>query len=215
MKTRQTTPRETLARLPGEVVKLDLGAPAPHSRQTTAKPGWRRKWNQGDHSAAERPAVPVPAVRGALSKRQISVLIRHARVSYDIQAKAGLTDLSFDEWRHLECARACGCDGLTKAGNKHFRALLSHFLLLSGDSAGLKIALKTGPADGYQGETIEDREQAIYLVRKACKDAGLHENYARSIARRQFHVESLDALNAAQAMALLYTLTRRAKGDKK
>lgn len=161
------------------------------------------------------PKLMVPAVKQALTKRQISVLIRHARTAYDIAVRAGITDLRFDEWRHIQVASACGCDGLTKAKNKHFRAILSHFELLAGNSDGINVAMHTGSAGGYAGETIEDREQAIWLIRDHLSRHKISENYAVAIARNNYKCHSLDSLNAAQAMALLFTLRRRSQTHRK
>lgn len=210
MRSFQPSPEDNFSRVSGSIKAFNLSA-------TTGRESAPDTIDSDGLPAAKfpLPKLVVPAVKQSLSKRQISVLIRHARTAYDITVRAGLTDLGFDEWRHLQVAAACGCDGLTKARNRHFRAILSHFELLAGNSEGINVAMHTGSAGGYAGETIEDREQAIWLIRDHLAHHKIHENYAISIARNNYKCHSLESLNAAQAMALLFTLRRRSQKHRK
>lgn len=196
------TPQHRYAAAPGTIKPLVL--PAPPASDIDPETGAKKP-------AWPRPKLVVPKVLQPLSKKQIAALIKAARRAWDCHKSAGLTDLSFDEWRHIEVAAACGCTGLTSAQNRHFRAILSHFLLLSGDASGVPVAVNTGAATGYHGETVEERDQALWLVREHMRKFDVHENYALAIVRNQYKVNSLSALNAAQAMALLFTLQRRKK----
>ena len=203
------SPSDSYSRLSGSVRPFDLGVPAPSRKPASPKAG---------EADASRPRIPVPGQRGRLSPAQIQVLVRHARRAYDRQREACLTDATFDDWRHDEVRAAVGADGLRSARNGQFRAILAHFLSLAGDdTASLSASMRTGPRGLHgatPGETVEDQEQAVWLVRDLLKRHGVHENYALAICRDQFHVGRLEALNAPQAMALLATLGHRLRRRK-
>jgi hypothetical protein len=107
----------------------------------------------------------------------------------------GLTAETFDQFRRRECQAACGAFGFTRAVNSQFRAIRSHFSALAGrpgdHERSLADALNTGRAGhpAAPAETVEDRDQALWLVRDALRKRGL-----RALQLRNLVLEALAAL---------------------
>lgn len=118
-------------------------------------------------------------------------------------------------WRHLQCKLATRdhvagqIDGISKATRAHYPDLEAHFRNLGGDSVG---AFNAAMGTGDDGESLRaDSKQAAWVLRQLMeevKEAGLHPNYVKAIARNKF--KGARVLNAKQIWQLIYTVRNRA-----
>ena len=145
-----------------------------------------------------------PKARNALTKKQKLALVKLARDAWHIHGDGQ----KFDAWRHAECLAGAGVAGISQASNADYRRLRAHFLMLLGrDLESLRDSLATGPAF-RPGETVEDAEQARYVLRKCLTERGLPETYGLAICRQRFRCNSIDRLDAAQAMSIVFEVSR-------
>jgi hypothetical protein len=144
-----------------------------------------------------------------LSARQKASLGKLAHAAYVFQRNLGLADGDEPAWRHDQVRQAVGVDGLRDASNSHYRALKSHFLALAGQpEKSFSVAMDTGINGGPDGETVEDHDQALWLVRDYCARNGISLRYPETIAARNFRRRSLDSCSSGQLRSILITVTR-------
>lgn len=151
------------------------------------------------HSTMSR--YTTPGQNKTLSQLQKRLLITLAREAYAIATHAGLTELTFDEWRHNECHGACGTT-ISKAVNGDFNKLKSHFLNLKGDSRGALEALDK--------DATEATRQAMHALDRELGDRGLPRAYAEAICRDTFHCD-LSKATPEQLLKVRFTVRSRRK----
>jgi len=167
-------------------------------------------------SARRGPSKPAAATWSAqpLTPAQKAKLSIAARSAWDIQTKAGLTDGSFDDWRHAQTKIACGHASFRAATNSHFRSILGHFFRLAGKT-GRAAALwaRTGRVAGSDqvGDTHENREAARVIIRTIIDASNglLSEAYVAAIMRGRFDNLALSDLTARDLQQLAYILRAR------
>lgn len=70
-------------------------------------------------------------------------------------------------WRRAEVQKCTGLDSLTKCRNSHYRKLYDHFSSLTGKQYNNPQMKCTGKQSAGMSDTMESREQAIYLISTA------------------------------------------------
>lgn len=165
-------------------------------------------------------------VRGAAaalaSKDEVKRLILAAQEAHREQKRLGLTDDTFDVWRHAALWDAVRKTSFRSVGQKEFGQALSHFLRLAGKDG------PQGAASGWQRTNAHiagresgpegDRRRAEYMLRKTCGevkaafegDEGQALAYA-CVLLRTIHATTLDQAQAKQIVQTMFTMRTRAK----
>lgn len=114
-----------------------------------------------------------------------------------------------DAWRRVQQGEVLGLprQSLREATQADFPALMAHFL-------GLREQWSQG-TPGAQSlrwaarAATDGSRRALHVLRRELKAAGLHEEYAQSICRRQ-HRLSLAEASERQVWGIVYTVRNRA-----
>lgn len=104
---------------------------------------------------------------GSMGRKEKTILIMAATKAHKLQTDTGITDETFDTWRHRECLDAVGLAGFTACKHADFLPLLAHFQTLSGDdSQAFANLLKSGPKTDHAapGDTQEARRHLAHLI---------------------------------------------------
>lgn len=122
--------------------------------------GWEliRIYQPGSES--DRPPEKPAAGNPPLSPKQKKALNAEARRSYRHLRELGLTDESYDDWRHSQVKARTGRAGLTKCQHSHYRLLMAHFRHLRGAGP----APPHGQQSGEGGDSATRREQLLALL---------------------------------------------------
>ncbi len=186
------------------------------------------------------PAYPIARGPGnsdrLLTMRQIKVLCQLIKSAYDHMDRYGLIEgvdesasksKQADQWRKLKVKEITGKDSMRKCYNSEFRKIEAEMLKLGGSKYENPKALQTGKQSHRKADTMENREQAIWLINKQLKEHQktmsekgqkkemLNEGYVLSIARSQnkgtelADYDALIALPADKLSNLFYTVRNR------
>lgn len=110
------------------------------------------------------------------------------------------TSACFSAWRHWQQGLACGRQSLRECTGEDYQLLRAHFLKLAGLEASARRA--------EERHISNPQRIARYKLRKALAAAGLPENYAAAICRRQYRC-TLDDASERQLWCLVYTVRNR------
>lgn len=161
-----------------------------------------------------KPTMAKQWVNKPLNHAQKAEIIILAKAAFAIHADNGLTDDTYDDWRHQQNQIACQKSSLREATNRDYRSLKAHYLQLAGREAESKaIWAKTGRVKGSEElhDTHENRELARTLIRKqiTASDGLITDAYVESILADKHHGQTLADLTASQLQKLLYTIINR------
>lgn len=112
----------------------------------------------------------------------------------------------FDEWRHGECAKACGAAGLRCADERDFEAIRGHFLKLAGKDDQ---ALKEFVAAQNAGV-----RRAWAVLMGALNTYGYRREYVAKICKDKYKCD-LDRASEGQLWKLLYDVRRNGRAKLK
>lgn len=136
-----------------------------------------------------------------LTRGQKARLAMLAAKAYAHQRVCGM---SVDEWRHEVAWQTCG-RRISEAVQRDYSDLKAAFLDLAGE-----------PEQAFRQHVRgvdHKRRVALYKLREACEERGLHESYPASICMTQFRCGLEDA-TAKQLWCLVFTVrNRRQKTD--
>lgn len=134
-----------------------------------------------------------------LTPRQITDLILVALRAWQRQTKAGLTEASFDDWRHGVCMNAVQRAGFREARQGDYCELRASLHRLAGED---------GQAlHWFTRAVAELQRQLVWKVRQQLSRAGLTDGYAAAIAHRS----RLDACTTEELTSILAALHTHAK----
>ena len=153
-----------------------------------------------------------------LSKKQKAALSILARKAYKIHSENGVTDLSFEDWRHEQQDEAVGCSSLTKCVQNDYLPLLAHFQSLTGqDGDAFNTHIQNQPANDTADpdDTIEARKQVIGRIEQELEGTRFSLGYVRAIARNKHKTTNLESLTKKQLTQLLMTAKKRVATDSK
>lgn len=144
-------------------------------------------------------------------KRELVLLARRAfdRVKSGRLGDASLPD--FDGWRHEQVLQAVERPGISACRQEDFAQVKGHFLRLLGQA---------GMADRMQARAeMEPRRVAIWKLEHECGAVSdviaRPMEYAMSIARARYKVQTLSDLSTKQIWVLLFDLRRNAQRRRK
>jgi len=200
--------------------------------------GWEfvRIFQPGTDS--DRPAAAV--ARGAdraLTGKQRKALLSEARKTWDALSALGVTDQTFEAWRHAVVYTTVRRKGIRYCASRHYTILRRTFRELRGESAGYKSAARR--QSGEAGDTMERREQVMHRIAQTLgeharrvedpqspgdyicaaaatlKGGPLTESYMLAIARNKNRAEPIEdtgdllKLPVSKLEHLLWTLINR------
>lgn len=161
------------------------------------------------------------AVAGAaaalVTAAEVRRLILAAQAAWRQQTKLGLTDDSFEAWRHGALWDACRKTSFRTVGQREFGLSLAYFGRMSdGGTAG-----RAGPANAAiaarESSEDGDRRRAAWKLEHTCLDLaqafGGPESanaYAANLLRT-IHKTDLDGATAKQIWQVIFTLRNRAR----
>ena len=180
-------------------------------------------------ASKSRPApVKGSANRGNMKKDEIRPLVMAARQAYDRHSSLGLTEETFDEFRHRIVSEVTGKSGLTELNHGDFRPVLAQFQHLAGhDVAAFRLYMRSGPArgSGPAEDTHEARSGWAHQIRKVLDDHAasggtITGGFVVWLARNKFRRPNLnfgndlyaglaERLSVDELRQLLYTLVNR------
>ncbi len=161
-----------------------------------------------------------------LSNKQKALLSIAIKAAYEVAQRHHATDdLSLEEWRHEQVEKITGCKGLSKAQQKHYRALKNHFETLAGKPVNFNQVILAGtptrnaPVD----DSYENRQIQIKLIWDNLLDHGLRmtqlgradecitANYVQKLAQSKYKIDHTQyhRLTVTQLKQLLYTVRNR------
>jgi hypothetical protein len=156
------------------------------------------------------PDVASPSALTRAEKTALGMLAK-AAWRYHVEHEDPLAELAASsktaaetEWRHAQVAEATAGHplgqrrGIAELLRGHYRTVEAHFTArLGGDAAVVAGMVNTG---GRKGDTTEDREQAVYLLKQACvRWSYPFPAYPLGIARRRLKRPQLTDLRHAPA----------------
>lgn len=146
-------------------------------------------------SAPRKPSakpVRTPGKTGSLSRPETTKLVMQAQEAFHYQTVLGQieTGTKFDDWRRDQVLAAVGLPGISKLHRSHFRAVLAHFLTLSGrDDEAFDILNRTGQKrdHGDPDDTHEAAEALVALIREALASHALVPAASLQLGKGHIH----------------------------
>lgn len=151
------------ARKPGKAAHLFPVVSADAAREMCALSGWEfvRIFEPGTDSDRQ-----APQARGAdrpLSAKQRTSLMTEAARTWKALTEHGVTDETFDDWRHAVVLDTVGKAGVSKCTNQHYARLYRKFREMRGASVTVRGGGHRGQS-GERGDTMEARERTMHLI---------------------------------------------------
>jgi hypothetical protein len=121
-----------------------------------------------------------PRKTGSLSRPETTKLVMQAQEAFHYQTVLHNIEpgTKFDDWRRDQVMACVGLPGISKIGRSHFRAVLAHFLALSGrDDEAFELLNRTGKKrdHGNPADTHESAEAIVSHIRLAL------DNHAKAV----------------------------------
>jgi hypothetical protein len=167
-----------------------------------------------------------------LSNKQKALLSIAIKAAYEVAQRHHATDdLSLEEWRHEQVQKVTGCAGLSKAQQKHYRALKNHFETLAGKPVNFVQAVLAGKPTkaSPEADTYEARQIQIKLIWDNLLDHGLRMQklgrvtecitaaYVEKLAQAKYKIDHTQyhRLTLTQLKQLLFTVRNRIASKEK
>lgn len=170
--------------------------------------------------------MPRTSPNHPLSKRQKAALAQAAKVAWEMSGAkrdseieaaaadpfgmAGAESPRFTAWRRQEQLKAVGIDSLTKCQQRHYRAIIQHFVSLkNGQPAAVPPAGEDWPhGDEPANLWSEDRGAQLRKIGKLLGSLNRPWEYGHDMAARMAKVDRLDWCNSRQLRLIILALEK-------
>jgi hypothetical protein len=148
---------------------------------------------------------PVPSPSAPLDDGQKAHLCILARETFEtVHGRPPHNLAEFNAWRYEQAVEACGVASLRVATQREYKLIEGRLLMLKGNAAAAQRA--------EERAATEPRRLAMFKLREALAERGLHESYAAAICGRQFKRPLAEATEK-QLWCLVYTVRNRRKAQ--